>query len=287
MGSLHFAGYSMIQIGRINRLKIKAIEPDGFQLDAGESGELFLPERDVPGKYREGDEIEVFVYADKEDLLQATTRKPYATVGEFATLQVVSNTSAGSFLHWGIGHDLLVPKGEQSHQMVEGNSYVVWIFLSEKTNRIIASSRLDKFLSPQAPDYTEGEEVDLILFEKTDLGYRALINQAHIGMLYNNEIFQPVEIGKKIKGYIKRIREDQKIDLILQQSGYQGIDGISQSILGIIQERGGKVTVTDKSPPEDIYSLFGVSKKVFKKAIGALYKKRIIHIEAGGISIVN
>jgi len=276
----------MIQIGKINKLRIKSKVSGGFQLDAGEFGELLLAAKDAPVRYREGDEIEVFVYPDKDDQLQATTRKPSATVGEFATLQVVSNTSAGSFLHWGMENDLLVPKGEQLHQMVEGHSYPVFIFLSGKTKRIIASSRLDKFLSPQAPDYVEEEEVDLIIFEQNDLGYRALINQAHVGMIYANEVFQHIEIGKKIKGYIKNIREDQKIDLILQKSGYQGIDDISQSILGIIQEHGGKVTVTDKSPPEDIYSLFGVSKKVFKKAIGALYKKRIICIEPGGISIV-
>jgi predicted RNA-binding protein (virulence factor B family) len=248
---------------------------------------MFLPAKAVAAKYKQGDEIEVFVHADKEGQLHATTRKPYATVGEFATLQVVSNTSAGSFLHWGMENDLLVPKGEQQHPMVEGKAYVVYIFLSKKTNRIIASSRLDKFLSPQVPDYKEGEEVDLILFDQTDLGYRALINRDHVGMIYQNEVFQDIEIGQQIKGYIKRVREDQKIDLILQQAGYQGIDEVSQTILGIIQKSGGKVAVTDKSPPDDIYSLFAVSKKVFKKAIGALYKKRIIRIEPDGISIIN
>jgi len=277
----------MIRIGRINSLRIKERRPDTICLDTGESGDILLPAKDVAAKYQQGDEIEVFVHADKEGQLHGTTRKPYATVGEFATLQVVSNTSAGSFLHWGMENDLLVPKGEQQHPMVEGQAYVVYIFLSKKTNRIIASSRLDKFLSPQVPDYEEGEEVDLILFDQTDLGYRALINRDHVGMIYQNEVFQDIKIGQQIKGYIKRVREDQKIDLILQQSGYQGIDEVSQTILGIIQKSGGKVAVTDKSPPDDIYSLFGVSKKVFKKAIGSLYKKRIIRIEPDGISIIN
>jgi hypothetical protein len=180
-----------------------------------------------------------------------------------------------------------VPKGEQQQSMEEGESYVVFIFLSEKTNRIIASSRLDKFLSSKAPAYKEGEEVELILFEQTDLGYRALINREHAGMIYENEVFQKITIGQKLKGYIKKIREDLKIDLILQQSGYREVDDISQAILGIIQKHGGKVAVTDKSPPDDIYSLFGVSKKVFKKAIGALYKKRIIRIDPDGISLVS
>ncbi len=277
----------MIRIGRINRLRIKEKQSDTVFLDAGKSGDILLPARDVAARYQQGDEIEVFVQADKEGQLQATTRRPYATVGEFATLQVVSNTSAGSFLHWGMENDLLVPKGEQQHPMVEGQAYVVHVFLSKKTNRIIASSRLDKFLSQQVPDYKEGEEVDLILFEQTDLGYRALINRDHVGMIYRNEIFRQVQMGKQIKGYIKRVREDQKIDLCLQQAGYQGIDEISQTILAIIQKSGAKVAVTDKSPPDDIYALFGVSKKVFKKAIGALYKKRIISIQPDGISIIN
>jgi predicted RNA-binding protein (virulence factor B family) len=277
----------MIRIGRINRLRIKERRPDTVLLEAGESGDLLLPVRDVAAKYQQGDEIEVFVLADKEGQLYATTRKPYATVGEFATLQVVSNTSAGSFLHWGMENDLLVPKGEQLHPMVKGEAYVVYIFLSKKTNRIIASSRLDKFLSTQVPDYKEGEEVSLILFDQTDMGYRALINRDHVGMIYQNEVFQEIKIGQQVKGFIKRVREDQKIDLILQQSGYQGIDDVSQTILGIIQKNGGKVAVTDKSPPDDIYSLFGVSKKVFKKAIGALYKKRIIRIESDGIAIIS
>jgi len=277
----------MLQIGRINKLRIKGTGTHGIHLDTGGSRDILLPEKDTPARYREGEEIEVFVYLDKDDHLQATTHKPYATVGEFATLQVVSATSAGAFLHWGMENDLFVPKGEQQQSMVEGESYVVFIFLSEKTNRIIASSRLDKFLSSKAPAYKEGEEVELILFEQTDLGYRALINREHAGMIYKNEVFQKIAIGQQLKGYIKKIREDLKIDLILQQSGYQEVDDIAQAILGIIKEHGGKVAVTDKSPPDDIYSLFGVSKKVFKKAIGALYKKRIIRIDPSGISLVS
>ena len=277
----------MLQIGRINTLRIKGTEPHGIHLDTGGSGDILLPEKDAPARYREGQEIEVFVYLDKDGHLQATTQKPYATVGEFATLQVVSVTSAGAFLHWGMDNDLFVPKGEQQQSMIKGAPYVVFIFLSEKTNRIIASSRLDNFLSSKAPAYKEGEEVELILFEQTDLGYRALINREHAGMIYENEVFQKITIGQKLKGYIKKIREDLKIDLILQQSGYREVDDISQAILGIIQKHGGKVAVTDKSPPDDIYSLFGVSKKVFKKAIGALYKKRIIRIDPDGISLVS
>ncbi len=274
----------MLQIGKINSLRIKATHSYGVHLDAEEADDILLPAKDVPARCQEGDELDVFVYVDKEDHLQATTQRPLATVGEFASLQVVSNSAAGAFLHWGMENDLLVPKGEQLRPMVEGNSYAVFLFLSNKTNRIIASSKLEKFLSSLPPAYQEGEKVDLLIFAQTNLGYSALINRAHTGILYKNEVFQPLQVGQQLTGYIKQIREDQKIDLSLQQSGYQGMDDIAETILGIIQKHGGKVSVTDKSPPDDIYALFGVSKKVFKKAIGALYKKRIVTIAADGIS---
>jgi hypothetical protein len=170
--------------------------------------------------------------------------------------------------------------------MEEGKSYIVFVFLDEKSNRITASSKLDKFLSRQPPDYGEGEEVDLIIYDKTDLGYKAVVNNAHLGMVYKNEVFQKLYIGQQLKGYIKKIREDLKIDLSLQQSGYEKVDDISRTILQTIKKHGGRIAVTDKSPPADIYSLFGVSKKVFKKAIGALYKKRRITMDSKGIKIV-
>ncbi len=273
----------MLQVGKMNSLKIKTIQSAGVYLDTGGATDLFLPKRSVPDTSQVGDAIEVFVYVDKENALRATTQKPIATVGEYAILKAVSDSEAGAFLDWGMENDILVPKAEQQQRMVPGQSYVVFIFLSEKTNRIVASSKLDKFLSTESPDYKEGEKVDLILFEKTDLGYRALINRMHAGMIYSNEVFQQLQIGQQVKGYIHKVREDKKIDLILQQAGYQGVDGVSQAILDIIQEHGGNISVTDKSPPDDIYALFSVSKKVFKKAIGALYKKRIIRIDADGI----
>jgi len=277
----------MLQIGKVNSLKIRGTQPDGIHLDAGGAGDIILPPKSVPATSQVGDEVEVFVYVDKENKLQATVQKPSAMVGEFACLQVVADSSAGSFLHWGMENDLLVPKGEQQHRMETGQSYVVFILLSDKTNRIIASSRLDNFTSKDAPAYKEGEEVDLMLCEQTDLGYSALINKSHMGMIYTSEVFQKLEVGQQLKGYIKKIREDQKIDLILQQPGYKGVDDIAQAILTLIQESGGTVAVTDKSPPEEIYALFSVSKKVFKKAIGSLYKKRLITIGPDGISLVS
>jgi hypothetical protein len=170
--------------------------------------------------------------------------------------------------------------------MEKGKSYIVFVFLDEKTNRISASAKLDKFLSQEPPDYTEGEEVDLIIYDITDMGYKAIVNNAHGGMLYKNEVFQKLHTGQELKGYIKKIRGDKKIDLSLQQPGYKKVGNISQTILDKIKDNDGMIAITDKSQPEEIYSLFGVSKKVFKQAIGKLYKKRLITMDANGIKVV-
>ena len=276
----------MVKIGRINKLTIKRRLDYGAHLDGGESGGILLPKKYVPKKCQPGDEVEVFVYVDREERLRATTQKPYVTVGQFAKLRVVANSSSGAYLDWGLQKNLLVPKREQHAKMEEGKSYVVFVFLDKKNNRITASSKLDKFLDLQSPNYDEGEEVDLFICYKTDLGYKTIVNNSHWGMIYKNEVFQRLHIGQQLKGYIKIIREDLKIDISLQQSGYQRVDNISQSILKTIKDLGGSIAVTDKSPPEDIYSLFGVSKKTFKKAIGALYKKKLITIDTNGIKLV-
>ena len=275
----------MAQIGGINKLKIKRKRDYGAHLDGGELGDILMPKRYVPEKCRAGDEVEVFVYVNKENRLRASTQMPYATVGQFAKLRVVANTQSGAFMDWGLQKDLLVPKREQLARMEEGKSYFVFIFLDEK-NRITASAKLDKFLGQQEPEYDEGQEVDLILFDKTDLGYKAVVNHAHLGMVFKNEVFQKLHMGQELKGYIKKVREDGKIDLSLQQSGYKKVDDISRTILKTIKKQGGRIGVTDKSPPADIYALFGVSKKVFKQAIGALYKKRLITMDTNGIRLV-
>jgi predicted RNA-binding protein (virulence factor B family) len=276
----------MVQIGKMNTLSIKGTQVYGIHLDGGDSGDILLRDKSAAQKYQSGDEIDVFVYVDREQRLLGTTQKPYAMVGEFALLRVVADSAAGAFMGWGLENDLFVPKSEQQDNMREGKSYVVHLFLSEKHNRITASSKLAKFLDLQPPEYEEGEEVDLIVYSKTDLGYGAVVNGSHTGMIYQNEVFQKLGIGQRLKGYIKKIREDLKIDLRLQQTGYQVVDGISQSILETIKDNGGTIGVTDKSPPEEIYALFGVSKKVFKKAIGGLYKKKLIIIETDALKIV-
>ena len=275
----------MVQIGRINTLTVKRIRDYGAQLDGGDSGDILLKKKHVPEKCRPGDEIAVFVYVNKENRLRATTEKPYAAVGLFAKLRVVANNSSGSFLDWGLQKDLLVPRKEQHSRMDKGKSYVVFVFLDEKTNRISASAKLEKFLNLQPPDYDEGQEVDLIIYDQTELGYKAVFNNSHGGMIFKNEVFQTLHIGQQLKGYIKKIREDGKINLSLQPSGYRKVDDISRAVLQTIKDHGGRIAVTDKSPPEDIYALFGVSKKTFKKAIGALYKKRFITIGTNDIKL--
>ena len=275
----------MVQIGKINRLSIKEIQAGAIQLNGGGLGDILLKGRHTARKYRLGDEIDVFVYLDREQRLLATTQKPYAIIGEFAKLTVVGTTPAGAFLGWGLEDDLFVPKSEQQDNMRQGKAYIVFVFLSEKNNRITASSKLEKYLNKQPPGYAVGEEVDLLIYAKTELGYSAVVNSSHVGMIYENEVFQKLVIGQRQKGYIKKIRDDFKIDLRFQQTGYRGVDDVSQAILNTIKDCGGMVAVTDKSPPEDVYDLFGVSKKVFKKAIGGLYKKKVIILDTDGIKL--
>ncbi len=275
----------MVKIGRINRLTVKKSRDFGIHLDGGEAGDILLRDKFASKKYQANDVVDVFVYVDKEQRLVATVHKPYAMVGEVATLRVVATSPAGAFLGWGLADDLFVPKGEQQNNMRVGKSYVVFVFLSEKTHRITASSKLDKYLDREPPEYEEGEEVDLIIYGQTDLGYNAVVNNSHVGIIYENEVFQNITIGHKCTGYVKKVRDDFKIDLRLNPTGYQQVDDISQALLDTIKKSGGIVRVTDKSPPEEIYAMFGVSKKVFKKAVGALYKKRLVVIESDGISL--
>lgn len=277
----------MVQIGQINRLRIKGTQDNMIHLDGGKSGDILLKNTYASPKHQTGDEIDVFVYVDRDQRLLATTQTPSAMVGDFANLRVVRNTPTGAFMDWGLENDLFVPKSQQKDNMQEGKSYVVFIFLSEINNRISASTKLDKFLGQQPPKYEVGEEVDLLVYAVTNLGYSAVVNSSHAGMIYKNEIFQKIVLGQRLRGYVKKIREDLKIDLSLQKTGYKRVDDVSQTILNIIQDSGGVVALTDKSPPDEIYALFGVSKKVFKKAIGALYKKRLIIIDTDGIRLVS
>lgn len=276
----------MLEIGRLNNLRVVKEVDFGVYLDGGEFGEILLPKKYVPKDCLPDSIIEVFIYFDSEDRIIATTQKPYAMVGEFAELKVVSVSTVGAFLDWGLQKDLLVPFREQKQKLIKGKSYVVYIYFDEKSERIAASTKLNKYLSTAPIDFQPREEVDLLIYDETEIGYNAIINNAHLGLIHKNDIFQTLETGQKIKGYIKNIREDDKIDLLLQKPGYGKVDDLSKKILELIKQHGGFVSVTDKSPPEIIYKIFGVSKKTYKKAIGSLFKKRLITIEDDGIKLI-
>jgi len=277
----------MTEIGKLNNLKVVREKEFGFYLDDDKYGEILLPRSDTPERYNIGDEVEVFLYFDSEDRMIATTKKPTIMVGEFAVLTVESITSIGAFLDWGLSKDLFVPFNEQKHKMKEGNEYLVHAYYDEKSNRIAASSKIDKFLGRKDHDFTTEQLVNLIICTETDLGYKAIINGSNWGILYRNELFQKIEYGLQIKGYIKKIRDDGKIDLCLDKPGPQKIDTVSQSILDKLNESNGFLPITDKTSPEIISNTFGVSKKTYKKAIGALYKRKHIILEKDGIKLIS
>lgn len=273
----------MANIGKYNTLRVVKLLEFGAYLDGGNDGEILLPIRYVPEGCAPEDEIEVFIYYDSEDRIIATTDKPYAQVGDFAYLEVVSTNKVGAFLDWGLMKDLLVPFREQKMDMETGRSYLVYIYEDDETHRIVASAKLDKFLDNLRPEFTPNQEVDLIVAVETDLGFKVIINNLFWGMIYHNEIFQIIEKGDRLKGYIKNIREDEKIDVSLQPSGYEKIEPLAQTILDTLRENDNYLPVSDKSPAGEIERYFSCSKKNFKKAIGALYKQKMITILEHGI----
>jgi len=276
----------MVQIGKYNTLKVVKEVEFGLYLDGGEEhGEILLPIRYVPEETKVDDELEVFIYLDSEDRIIATTEKPFATVGEFAFLQVTSVTQIGAFLDWGLMKDLLVPFREQKMKMQEGQYYPVYIYLDDESQRIVATAKLEPVLDNVIPDYTVGQEVEMFIVERTELGYKVVINNLHSGLIYHNEMFRDVKIGDRCPGFIKKVREDDKIDVNLHKQGFEKMDDLSTKVLELLKKRGGFLAVSDKSPAEVIYQVFGMSKKNFKKAIGGLYKQRIITIEKEGIRI--
>jgi len=263
----------------MNSLRVVKEVSIGCYLDGGEHGEILIPRRYVPENTEADDFLDVFIYYDSEDRIIATTETPKLQLGEIAQLQVVSVTHAGAFLDWGLSKDIFVPFREQKLRMEEGNWYIVGLYIDYETDRLAASAKVEKFLDNTPPNYEVGQEVDLLIYNKTDLGFSAIINNAHWGVIYENEVFRYLNKGKRIKGYIKKIREDDKIDLILQKPGYEKVDEMAQTILDKLDKNNGVLWVSDKSDPKDIYALLGISKKVFKKAIGGLYKAKLITIE--------
>lgn len=239
----------MVEIGKYNTLTVVKIVDFGVYLDGGERGEILMPKEYVPTNCSPDDEVEVFVYFDSEDRIVATTEIPAIQVGEFAFLKVVAVSKVGAFLGWGLRKDLFVPFREQRDPMVEGKSYLVYAYVDKASDRIVASTKIEKFLDQVFPDYEPGEEVEVLIARKTDLGYAVIVNHAHWGLVYDNEIFRPLKIGQKMRGYIKTVREDEKIDVSLQPAGYGKIEGLAGMILEKLKDYGGVLDLSDKSEP--------------------------------------
>lgn len=275
----------MVNIGRYNTLKIVKFVDFGAYLDAGNGVEILIPTKYIPDGVKVGDEIKVFVYTDSEDRLIATTERPYAQVGEFAFLQVVDVNQVGAFLDWGLSKQLLVPFREQKARMVASGVYPVYIYLDNATKRVVATTKIEKYIGNVIPDYRRGDEVDALIWQHTPIGYRAIVDNLHYGMIYDNEIFRPLEIGVSVKAYVKSVRDDGKIDLTLSGNIEQRISSLCDRILEYITLNGGTVDITDKSSPERIEAVFQCSKKDFKKAVGHLYKERRIVLSPESMSL--
>lgn len=278
----------MAEIGKCNRLVGVRSAPPGFYLDGGESGEILLPNRYVPRGFKGGDSLDVFVYLDSSDRLVATTETPRAMVGDVATLRVVSvNQQVGAFLDWGLAKDLLLPFREQTAPVHTGQEVVVRVNLDPKTQRIVASMRLHRRPGLQPPAYRAGQAVEFLLTGKTDLGYSALIGGLTPGLLYKDNLVEQPQVGQKLSGYIRGVRPDGKLDLSLDQAGYQRVAALTGKILRALEKQGGRLPFDDDSPPEAIRATFGVSKKAFKQALGSLYKARRIEFTRPGIQLVS
>ena len=279
----------MTDLGRSNDLRVLRLTPQGALLDGDPLGEVLLPAGEVPEGAGPGSVLTVFVYIGMEDRLMASTAAPLAQVGEVAFLKIVKVNDAGAFLAWGLPKDLLLPwdevKREQKRLLVEGRRILVAVFRAED-GRIAASAKLNDFLEDQAPALKEGDRLPVIVAEPTDLGVRVVVNHRVWGMVHSNEIFGTLHRGMKLDGYVKAPRPDGKLNIALSAPGYAKVDAVAEKVLGVLKRRGGFLAVTDKSRPEEIYTLFGISKKVFKLTLGALYKARKITLDADGIRLV-
>jgi predicted RNA-binding protein (virulence factor B family) len=282
--------YSLLMafLGQRNQLVAVRESTAGLYLDGEELGEILLPNRYVPHDYQSGALLGVFLYRDSEDRLVATTEVPFAEVGQFACLRVLSvNERVGAFLDWGLPKDLLLPFREQAGPVRVGQRVVVFVCIDEKTDRIIASARLNRYVSPEPPDYRIGQPVEFLVTGRTPLGYNAIVENAHRGLLFQHNLTTELEIGQRMKGFIRAVSPDGKIDLSLDDFGYKRVGGLSVQIIAALQRNGGELHFDDDSSPEDIRAAFGVSKKAFKQAIGKLYRERRIQFLKPGIKLLD
>lgn len=275
----------MAKLGYFNTLQVLRETQSGLFLDGENLGDILLPGRYIPKGIQSGDNVEVFVYLDSEDRLVATTEEPYCIVGDFAYLEVVASNKTGAFLNWGLQKDLLVPFSEQKTDMNLGTWHIVHVYVDEKSNRIVASAKINRFLNLTAAPFATGEQVELFITGSTPLGYTAIINQTHTGILYKNEVFQPLQTGEWIAGFVSKIREDGKIDLSIYPPGHAKATDSADLIIKYLEAHDGYMKITDKSEAPLIYETFGISKKNFKMAIGNLYKQKLIFLETEGIRL--
>lgn len=275
----------MINLGAYNELEVVKQLDFGIYLKDGDT-EILMPTKWVPQDTKIGDKLNVFIFRDSDDRLIATTIEPYATANTFAFLEAKQVNQVGAFLDWGMDKDLLVPFREQSQRLEPGRSYVVFVYVDEETNRLTASTKLNRYIENTNIELRDGDIVDLLIYSETDLGFNAIINNRYSGLIYKNEIYEAIRVGDKIKGYVKHVREDNKIDLSLQKSGFELVDDVKWRILNMMKQNEGFLALTDNSSPEEIKAKFQISKKAFKKAVGALYRERLVKITDKGIELL-
>lgn len=274
-----------VRLGRYNQLEVVKEVDFGVYLDGGDDGEILLPARYVPEDCQPGDMLNVFIYLDNEERLVATTLTPYAQVGDFACLEVAWTNQYGAFLDWGLMKDLFVPFREQKNKMEKGERYVVHVHLDEDSYRIMASAKVERYLSSDMPPYHPGDGVEILVWQRTDLGYKVIVDNRFGGLIYATDVVRPLSTGTKTEAYVRQVRPDGKIDIVLQSDGPRKVDDFAEVLLDYIRQHDGFTTFQDKTPAEDIYATFGVSKKTFKKAVGDLYKKHLVTLEEGGIRL--
>ena len=273
------------KIGHYNQLEILELGEHGAYLDGGEE-KILMPKKFIPENARPGDTVSVFVYLDQDNRLVATTEQALAEVGQFAYLKVAWVNEYGAFLSWGLTKDLFVPFKEQNKKMEKDSSYLVYIYIDDMTKRIVESAKLDKFVEVSCDKYNTGDSVKVIVWKQTELGYKVIVDNTYAGLLYKNEIFQQLHIGEQLDAVIKSVRPDGRLDVALQRDGKFHVDESSEKILAALREAGGFLPYGDKTSPEEIYRQFGISKKTFKKSVGALYKKQLLSIEEKGIKLL-
>jgi hypothetical protein len=277
----------MLKLGTNNTLKIVKRVDFGLYLDGGDEGEVLLPKRYVTPQMRIGQEIEVFVYLDQDERAVATTEPPLAKVGEFAYLEVAWINQYGAFLKWGLMKDLFCPFREQKQRMEQGRSYIVYVKEDEESHRLMATAKVDKFLTTEDCQLKHGDTANALVWQKTDLGFKVIVDNKFQGQLYDNQIFQPLHTGDRLTVYIDHVRQDGKIDVTLQPTGRQHTLDFAEVLLRYLYENNGHCDLSDKSPAELIADRFKVSKKAYKKAVGDLYRRRLIMISDEGISLTD